>query len=380
MARTQARPTTSQRSLVALGLTTLLFGAAAATGACAAGTNKSTSSAATSGSGFDFASAGAGGGNLIDSACAKSTDEAKNVPLDIYIMFDRSGSMAGPKWSKSTAALQGFFMSPKNAGIGVALRFFPDSGTSSPGCDGTKCNASACAKPQVPLGYLTELSAPTDTHEQALFDAFVGLDPAGGTPLSIALEGAVSWAKDTLSANPGHKAVIVLVTDGEPTDCNTKGSFLVETAKSAFKTAGVVTFALGLEGASKSLLDQIAAAGGTESGIIIGTDNAEEELLAALDGIRDKQIACDYAIPASNSGDPVDLTQVNVIYFPGSGSSKQTFGQVSDATACGDKVAWHYDDPSNPQKIKFCPAACKLVQPDTKAAVQIVLGCNTIPA
>ncbi|MBM4377560.1 MAG: VWA domain-containing protein [Deltaproteobacteria bacterium] len=346
-----------------------LASACAATGDDAASANGSTST------GFDFTTSGAGGGDLVDSACAKSTDEARNVPLDLYIMFDRSGSMAGPKWSQSTAALQGFFESPANAGLGVALRFFPDSG-----CDGSKCSVSACATPKVPLGYLTELSAPTDTHEQALFDAFVGLDPFGGTPLSVALEGAVAWAKDTLAQNPGHKAVIVLVTDGEPTDCNKNGSFLVSTAKAAFESAGVVTFALGLEGASKSLLDQIAAAGGTESGIIIGTDNAKEELLAALDSIRDKQLACDYAIPESATGEAVDTSQVNVLYYPGNGAAKQTLGQVPSKAECGDKVAWYYDDPIAPKKIKFCPAACAVVQPDTKAAVQIVLGCNTIPA
>lgn len=358
----------------------MVLAGGSATGACAAGSSSSSTNAATEGTGFGFATAGAGGGDLVDSACAKSTDEAKNVPLDIYIMFDRSGSMAGPKWSQSTAALQGFFESPKNAGLGVALRFFPDSGSGQTGCDGNKCNVSACAEPLVPLGYLTELSAPTDTHEQALFDAFVGLDPAGGTPLSVALEGAVVWAKDTLSKNPGHKAVVILVTDGEPTDCNTKGSALVATAKDAFEGSGIVTFALGLEGASQSLLDEIAKAGGTDGGIIIGTDNAKEDLLKALDAIRDKQIACDYAIPESTTGEAVDLTQVNVIYYPGNGSSKQTFGQVPNQAACGDKVAWYYDDPVNPKKIQFCSAACALVTPDTKAAIQIVLGCNTIPA
>lgn len=375
MTRSVARPRHAALARLTGGLTLLVAGFASFAGACAATGAGATADGASSSSGLGFATAGGGGGDLIDSACAKSTDEAKNVPLDLYIMFDRSGSMAGPKWSQSTAALQGFFESPKNAGIGVALRFFPDSG-----CDGTKCSVSACATPKVPLGYLTELSAPTDTHEQALFDAFVGLDPFGGTPLSVALEGAVVWAKDTLAANPGHKAVIVLVTDGEPTDCNKDGNALVKTAKAAYESAGVVTFALGLEGASKSLLDQIAAAGGTGNGIIIGTENAKEELLAALDGIRDKQVACDYAIPESTTGEAVDTSQVNVLYYPGNGSPKQTLGQVPAATECGDKIAWYYDNPAAPQKIKFCPAACSLVQPDTKAAIQIVLGCNTIPA
>jgi hypothetical protein len=310
---------------------------------------------------------------LIDSACAKSTNEAKNVPVAMYIMFDKSGSMVGPKWSKSTKALQGFFMDPKNAGLGVALRFFPDTG-----CD-ESCKVTGCAQPKIPVGYLTELSAPTDAHEQKLLDAFVDVTPSGGTPLSLALDGAISWAQAQLAKAPHDKAVIVLVTDGEPTHCKTDGNYLVNAAKAARDQHGIVTFAVGLEGSSQKLMDQIAAAGGTDKSIVVGTDNAEAELQAALDAIRDKQLACDYAIPASTTGEKVDTSKVNVMYFA-SGGEKSTMGQVPLASDCGNKVAWYYDDPSSPKKIQLCPAACKTVQADKKAKIQIVLGCGTIPA
>lgn len=360
---------------MALAAFFLLFGGAASTGACAAGgTSKSTGTSV--GSGFDVGSGvGGGGDDLIDSACAKSNDEAKNVPLDLYIMFDKSGSMAGPKWVQSTAALQAFFESPKNAGVGMALRFFPDGG-----CDGTKCDVGACATPRVPLGYLTNLSAPTDSHEQLLLDAFIDVIPSGGTPLSAALDGAIQWGKATLSSNPGHKAVIVLVTDGEPTDCNKNGSYLVQAAKAAHEQSGIVTFAVGLEGSSKTLLDQIAVAGGTDNGILVSTEMAQEQLIAALEGIRDKQVACEYAIPESMTGEAVDKSQVNVIYYPGDGSSKNILGQVPSAAECSDKAAWHYDSANDPKKIVFCPSACKTIQADLKAKIQIVLGCGTIPA
>ncbi len=369
------RPVTLRRAALA-SLLVLLAGAVP-TGACAAGNATESGQPTSSGNGFNFAdgSSGAGGGDLIDSACANSTDEAKNVPLDLYIMFDKSGSMAGPKWVQSTAALQGFFESPTNAGIGIALRFFPDDK-----CDGTQCSVSACSTPKVPVGYLTNLSAPTDAHEQLLLDSFIGVVPSGGTPLSAALDGAIAWGNASIVSNPGHKAVIVLVTDGEPTDCNKNGADLVKAAKAAHDQSGIVTFAVGLEGASAALLDQIAVAGGTEKSFIVGTDKAQEQLVAALEAIRDKQVACDYAIPASTTGEAVDKSKVNVIYYPGDGSGKHVLGQVSTVLDCADKAAWHYDSPSDPKKIVFCPAACNAVQADGKAKIQIVLGCGTIPA
>ncbi len=362
------------RGHLALASFCWLLGGAVAGGACAAGGAPS-SSGSSVGTGFATSSGVGGGDDFIDSACATSSDEAKNIPLDLYIMFDKSGSMAGPKWLYSTAALQAFFESPANAGVGMALRFFPDGG-----CDGAQCSVSACATPKVALGYLTELSAPTDTHEQLLLDAFIDVVPSGGTPLSVALDGAIGWAKGVLAKEPGHKTVIVLVTDGEPTDCNKSGAALVAAAKAAHDQAGILTFAVGLDGSSKTLLDQLAVAGGTEAGILVKTENGQAELVSALEGIRDKQVACDYAIPKSTTGEAVDTSRVNVIYYPGNGTGKHVLGEVLTAAECGDKAAWHYDSLSDPKKIIFCPAACKAVQADGTAKITIVLGCGTVPA
>ena len=33
-----------------------------------------------------------------------------------------------------------------------------------------------------------------------------------------------------------------------------------------------------------------------------------------------------------------------------------------------------------PKKIELCPAACKMVEADPKAKIEIVLGCGSIPA
>ncbi len=70
-------------------------------------------------------------GGLDESACAVETAKAEQVPLDLYVMMDTSGSMqdktgAGPtKWDAIKQAVSGFASDPLAAGLNVGLQFFP---------------------------------------------------------------------------------------------------------------------------------------------------------------------------------------------------------------------------------------------------------------
>ena len=77
---------------------------------------------------------GTGTGTNTDTSCAGVTEKADLVPLDMYLMLDRSGSMSdetgplgtGPtKWAAVTDALEAFFDASGPKGIGVGLQFFP---------------------------------------------------------------------------------------------------------------------------------------------------------------------------------------------------------------------------------------------------------------
>jgi hypothetical protein len=356
-----------------LAVTLGMFLAALPFAACSAGDGGVDGNDGGGGVSFD---GGSGGGPGPDSECAIGTDEARLVQVNLYIMYDKSGSMLGPKWTESTKALQAFFMDPDSAGLRVALRFFPDTG-----CD-TSCNVNACAQPLVPLGELTELSAPTDAQEQALIDAFIDQTPAGGTPLSAALDGAISWAGGVLDQSPYDKAVVVLVTDGQPEDCQDSTSYFVGQAENALSSRGILTFAIGLEGSNNALMNAIAAAGGTEDAFFIGTANFQEELIAALQAIRELAIACEYDVPQQYNSSPIDPEEVNVLYTPSGGSSSITIGKVPNASACGEATGggWYYDDPISPSSIIFCPDTCEAVQQDLEAEIELLFGCSTVPA
>ncbi len=340
--------------------------------ACAA-TGPAADTGSSSGVGGFTGSSGSGDGGF--DTCASASDEAKLVPVNMYILFDKSGSMAGVKWSQTTAAVQSFFEDPGSAGLRVALRFFPDGA-----CD-SSCKISACATPKVALGELTELSAPTDTHEQALFDAFVGVLPSGGTPLSAALSGGYLWAEGVLQQHPSEKAVVVLVTDGKPEDCDTSESNIAASAAAAYTDRGIITFAIGLEGSSTSLMTALAMKGGSGEAVFVDTDGAKEQLSKALSEIRESTVACEYNLPTEAGGEDVDPALVNMLYTPGGETESITIGQVADASACNPQVGgWYYDDPVNPKRLILCASSCGAIRSDTGGKIDILFGCSTVPA
>lgn len=351
----------------------------AAPSCSAGGDGDGTGGSAGSGVGgldLDGGSGASGGGFDKDASCAIASDEATKVPVTLLIMFDKSGSMLGPPWTQTTLALQDFFMDPASAGLSVGIRFFPDDG-----CDEPACDAVPCSQPKVEPAPLTDLSAPTDVQEQALLDAFIDESPAGGTPMSAALQGALIWASNHVSAHPLEKVAVVLVTDGEPEDCNTDTTYITGLASDAYNQSGVLTFAIGLEGSSETLMDHLASAGGTGSGVFIGAGNAQEELVAALNGIRDTTVACEYVLPTEVDGHPVIPSQVNVFYSAGGTGEAVAIGQVPNAGACTtDKGGWYYDDPASPTRILFCDSTCTGLRSDENAVVEILVGCTTIPA
>jgi hypothetical protein len=101
---------------------------------------------------------GDGGDDLA--GCASERRKAEPLPLDLFVMFDSSGSMAtlvAPNVSKYKAvsdALAAFVNDPASAGIGIGMQFFPlpaagvpASCTTSGDCPGTSgpCSMKACA-------------------------------------------------------------------------------------------------------------------------------------------------------------------------------------------------------------------------------------------
>lgn len=315
---------------------------------------------------------GSGGGDDMD-ACATSSAEATLVPVTMFITVDKSGSMGDSnKWNNAKAAFLAFFADPNASSLRVALRFWP-----ADGCDDSSCSVDACSQPKVGVGPLSD-----PAQVQSLTSAFNATSPGGGTPMSAALGGATKWASDYVAQTNGtERAVVILVTDGEPNGCDEDISHIAGQAATAFDAAGVQTFAVGLAGSNQATMDAIAAGGSTSQGFFIGNGNAQADLLAALQQIQKSTVACEFTMPVPENGEKVDPTKVNVSYTPGDGGKAVTLGQVTGAGACTDaQGGWYYDDPIHPKTITLCPSTCAAVQSDDGAKMEIVLGCDTQPA
>src|SRR5690606_37472487 len=91
-----------------------------------------------------------GTGGITD-ACVTESVVGEQLPIDLYMMVDKSGSMAcrpdqrvgrscdsTPKeesrWTAVSTALKGFINAPENAGLGVGVAFFPRFPKYDPGC------------------------------------------------------------------------------------------------------------------------------------------------------------------------------------------------------------------------------------------------------
>jgi hypothetical protein len=354
--------------------------------------------------------------------CEGTSTESSFKPVRMFIVVDRSYSMVchppsypascisengttckctGQRWAGATSALKAYFQNANTAGIGIAMDFFPLTAGSGAGdgCAGgaalgsttssSACGVTACKNPLVSLGYLTAAASPTDTQEQLLVTALTTspVSPPkttdSSTPSYPALKGALEWAKAEQLAKPNETFIVVFVTDGEPSTCLVSGdSFgntprtnaaLVDLAKDAYDSSGVRTYTLGMEGSSVTILDQIAAAGGTTKSFVVGGSNATDistALTAALDAISGESASCTLPYTASDDADPASAV---VTYT--SGTSTTTITKRSGLTACDSSGGWYYNNAANPTQVILCPSTCTTVQADSAASVKLDVPC-----
>jgi hypothetical protein len=287
------------------------------------------------------------------------------------------------KWDNVKSAFTQFFLEPKAAAIGVALRFWPDPYDFSSPDPPIACNdaadftcgpavVAACEEPEVDVGPLSD-----PVHAQKLIAAFDAHTPDGSTPTSAALDGATKWAaKYVFNHNHTEQAIVLLVTDGEPTTCIVNQASINTIAEKALSGAGVLTFAVGLDGSNQAKMNAIAQAGGTGQAFMIANGMAAQDLLGALEQIQGSAVACSFAMPLPpDPKDEIDLEKVDVNYTPSGGGVKSKLPQVAGASACGAAGGFFYDNPSKPTMINLCPASCTKVQTDSGAKIDIFLGC-----
>ncbi len=393
----------------------MILAACAVIGACSAaggdnstegaGAGKSSGNGGAGGDGGGFFGVGGNSSGSVGGSCAATVNKAEQVPLGLYLMIDKSGSMGeegGVKWTAVTTAIKNFVDQPSAAGIGVGLQYFPlssgvvcgtfcntnaDCGPAQcgpcmvtlpglpgacSGAGGDSCDIGLYAKPAVVISPLPQIAG-------VIKSSLNNTSPTGGTPTSAALQGAIDYTKQWMTVNPNNVGVVIFATDGEPKSCQTDLSVINGIAKAGLDgVPSVKTFVIGV-GDLAAALDGIANAGGTGKSFLVDTNqNASDQFLQAMNAIRGAALSCAYLIPPPPPNEELDYGAINVQYTP-EGGMATLIPQVPYLAACpADGLAWYYDNSKPPKQILLCPSACNTISGDLKGQVDVLVGCKTV--
>ncbi len=350
---------------------------------------------------FGVGDSGAATGTPLGAGCATASSEAKRQPVYLLFVLDGSGSMnQDNKWTAVVPALQSIFSQMESAGdtgIGAGLIVFSDTNDPTTGSGPYPSSADV------------SVSLVDAAHQAALDKRLAGM-PQNGTPTHAALTGGYGELEAFAPAAPlqaGGKKVLVLITDGVPTDdcmsipllSSYSTNACVVLAGNELKAAApkgpIDTFVIGvgdfsagsffgLGGIDPSFLGNLAQAGGTgPSGCNPNETSSTSDLCyfeidpstaptasqlqqkfeTALNAIRGRVVSCTYPLQGSNLNN-VDPTLVNV--------------EVDGKTILQNATnGWTYDDPTSPTEIILHGAACTSAETNLTAKVSIVVGCAT---
>jgi hypothetical protein len=335
-------------------------------------------SGATPGAG---ASGGGGGGNDACGVVQRPEQIIQYAPVALYIMQDRSGSMvtgfpsgSAQSWGNSTNALGAFVSDPQSNGLDVGLAFFPPtSNNTSPACTGAECGV-----PAVEIGPIAQtgpkIGAAMNSSQP---------QPLNFTPTECGLNGMIQHCLQHKQAT-GEQCVGILITDGDPTTCDTNIGNLSKIVAAGLQQ-GVKTFVIRLPGVSNPAgLDQVAAAGGTQAAIDVSAGAGA--FIGALNAIRGQvavgtALPCQWKIPAPPNGQTFDPAKVNISFTPKGGVPKD-FGYVQVADCARATDAWYFDTPppGTPTQVFVCPKTCDMLKASQGAEVDVTFGCATKPA
>jgi hypothetical protein len=314
------------------------------------------------------------GGNGAE-ACAGVSTEAEPVAVDLFIMMDRSVSMANfvpntttTRWEALQQAMQEFVQSASGDDLRAGIGFF---GVTSNGDDSIDCDSTRYAKAAVDIG---DLSATGPDLVAAMADML----PGGLTPAGPALSGALDYASVWAEAHVGRATAVVFVSDGYPTQCEPLSITDVATiARNAHLNAPYVrTYAIGV-GADVNL-DAVALAGGTHKAFTVSDGDIGTSFANALRNVSNSKLACQYALPApSGGGQTLDLEEVSVTYTTAGDATTEEIPSLAGSSSCANSPngGWYYDDPVNPSSIEVCPCTCARFD---AGRVDVRVGCRPI--
>lgn len=334
---------------------------------------------------------GNGGGPAVDT-CATGVYAAESIPVDAYMMFDQSTSMAcdittgacpatsnNTWWNAAVPAVKAFVVDPSVQNMAMGIQYFGLNGI-APG----SCDVAQYATPEVPI-------APLSTNSGLISTSIDGHSPVSFTPTEPALQGAIDHLTAWAPSHPGRAPAVVLVTDGFPSECDltnnspgTAPSITNIANRAAAAYAGpykIRTFVIGfLNGAGVSNLEQVAIAGGTKKAFLIdpAAGDVGAQFRTALLSISNSTLQCNFPLPAPpGDAQTLDPRTVRMYYTPNASGVKQEIPWLDNNTLCGahGNNGWYYDSqtPETATRIWVCSGTCENF---AAGIVEIGAGCQ----
>jgi hypothetical protein len=318
------------------------------------------------------------GGSLGTDArvCGGIEVSVETQPFNMLVLFDQSSSMTAvldpmtglTRWDAVTSAMIEFFQSPEAQPLSIGLAYFEQI---DPTTFTTSCRDQDYATPEVAIAPMTQAG-----QVQRLVDSIRGHAPTGFTPTGPALRAALAHAKSYTMTHPGRETMVVLATDGYPTECQPQQSTEIGQTIAAPAFAGtpsVRTFVIAAASGLTSL-QYISQAGGTGNPVSVTDAATTAELIkTAFKRLTRTSLACSYRIPLGGEGGRTDPGMINVDVRPAGGSERR-LPLFASADRCGD--GWYYDNPARPENIMICPMTCAGL---FNGEIRIVVGCAAPP-
>jgi hypothetical protein len=308
----------------------------------------------------------------IDPACASDPLAVRALPLDVYLMVDKStdsSTVGGYRWDDVASAISGFAASPSAEGVSLGIQYFPELES-----DRIACDPKDYETPAVEIAKLPDAIVAIN---RSLFGEALG----EYVPTRPALEGALGHAAAWAGGHPARTVIVVLVTSAAPTSdiCSpndVKDS--VDVAAAALRASPsnptfVVLMGNGFAGA-----DGIAAAGGTVQALHVSTGHdVIPNFVAAMNAIR-AAVACAYPLPPPPDAG-LDYDKINLQIAAGDGGAPNVVNGVASRADCDALTGgWYYDNPVKPLRLIACRATCEALAANVGATVQVLFGCERV--
>jgi hypothetical protein len=356
-------------------------------------------------------------------ACEVEESDAEAPGLDIYIVLDRSGTMAqdpegqntdgvpdgatlgdcpidvsqappsNSRWCLTTNALSKFYTSPTERDVRVAFQVMTPAENYDV-CGQVPENPHATARVD-----LSQLPVTTDHALISVLEAdFPRLGTSDGvssseygTRIEAALNGIVRFTAAHQEAT--RTTIGVLITDGDPNHCQDDDiEALGRIPRDHYDATGIPTFIIGMTGATADNLETLARFGGAPEHteycdsshstchywtVGDGEPEAFRDLLATIQ--QAATLPCEYILPRLGGGRVLDANLVQVKYAPRGQPAEQIYKVAGTADCDASLGGWFYDDNEHPKRILLCPRSCELVNASTIGGVlSVAYGCTPL--